>query len=433
MKEHRSLRQMVTLLAGNFFGAFGSGMLGFAIGLYILHRTGSALGMGVNMMVGPMVAVVLTPVVGYIVDTRSHKAIMISAQIGTSVGLLAFAVAFARWPQAYYAELIVLQIILTVTDRFLSTALSASLVTLFPGDQLQRVNSLNQSVLSTAQLLSPMIGAVVYTFISIGAFALVEIVFELLTLACIVQLRFAPAPATPEASAAVEDDAPVPAANRAPAEKESMLANFRAGLRYLRQNRLVFITCLFGAGVNFLFAAVNLGLPYIQVTVLKMPNTLYGLTDAGFAVGMILGGIALSLITLKQHPAIISFWSIMVLAVILTVVGIPAQMNWLMSANVVFYLLINVSIGLLIVAINTPMNTMMQKIVPPAMQGRVFMINGTLATLLMPFGTLVFGYLFDHTAAWLLFLAAGAGTFLLALGVLLYLTRSSVLADYPVE
>lgn len=40
------------MLVLKFAGTFGSSMLSFAIGLYILHRTGSALSMGVTMITG---------------------------------------------------------------------------------------------------------------------------------------------------------------------------------------------------------------------------------------------------------------------------------------------------------------------------------------------------------------------------------------------
>ncbi len=394
MKKDKTFRQMVTLLTANFFGMFGSGMLSFAIGLYILHKTGSALGMGITLMVGPLVALVLTPFVGYMVDTRSHRAIMIGAQIGTSIGLLLFALAFMWWPAFYYPEVIGLLIILTITDRFLSTALSASLVTLFPTDVLQRVNSLNQSVSSLAQLISPIIGAVIYSFVSIGAFALVEI------------------PATPAA-------------------KESLLANFAEGLRYLQGNRLILLSCLFGAGINFLFAAVNVGLPYLQVTVLKMPNTLYGITDSGFAVGMILGGVALSMITLKHHPFLVSLWGIMLLGSVLTLLGVPEQMAWPMMGNVFFYGLLNVANGIILVVINTPISTMMQKLIPQAMQGRVFMLTGTISSLLMPLGTLVFGFLFDRMAAWIILLGVGLLTLLMSFITVVYVQRTALLAEFP--
>lgn len=189
-------KQMAILMVVKFAGNFGSAMLSFAIGLYVLKRTGSALGMGFTMITGPVLSLVLTPVVGYVVDTWHHRPIMVAAQVTTSLGLLGFFFAFRAAPQAYFPEVIGLLIVLQITDNFLSTALSASLVQLFADAQLQAVNSYNQSIQSLASFLAPIVGAVVYTLVSIGSFALIEIGFELVALVGILAFKFHPAPAS---------------------------------------------------------------------------------------------------------------------------------------------------------------------------------------------------------------------------------------------
>ncbi|WP_257614345.1 hypothetical protein [Oenococcus oeni] len=80
-------------------------MLSFAIGLYILRRTRSALGMGISLVTGPIVSLCITPFVGYAVDTYSHKKIMIASQLGTIVSLLLFALFFIEFPNIYFVEL----------------------------------------------------------------------------------------------------------------------------------------------------------------------------------------------------------------------------------------------------------------------------------------------------------------------------------------
>ncbi|WP_125607217.1 hypothetical protein [Lapidilactobacillus bayanensis] len=53
-------QQLLKMLLLRFSGTFGSGMLDFAIGLYILKQTGSALSMGISLITGPLVSLVLT-------------------------------------------------------------------------------------------------------------------------------------------------------------------------------------------------------------------------------------------------------------------------------------------------------------------------------------------------------------------------------------
>ncbi|WP_179396157.1 MFS transporter [Lacticaseibacillus absianus] len=385
---HRVTPQMVKLLLSRFAGTFGSSMLAFAIGLYILRRTGSALGMGVTMITGPLVSLALTPFVGYAVDNWAHRRLMVCAQVGTTVGLIAFALAFALWPGAYYQELIALIIVLQIADNFFGTTLSASLVQLFEGDELQRVNALNQSLQSLAGFLAPVVGALVYTWVSIGQFALIEVGFELVALAGILALRFDVGPqATPVAPAA------------AAAPKPTVWQNFVEGFRYLVGARLILLVFLTSAGINFFAAALNVGLPYMMIQTLHLSNNQYGWTEAAFAIGMFLGGLLLSQLTLRRHPILVSFTWLMVIGVFTFFYALPTLTGWSSGLNTTVYIVLNVLQGGSLVFINAPVGTFMQQQIPPAVQGRVFSLSGTVATLLMPLGTLLYGVLFDRVAA----------------------------------
>ena len=412
MNKSKISTQMLKMLVIKFAGTFGSGMLNFAIGLYILHRTGSALGMGVSMITGPIVSLILTPFVGYIVDTMNHRKIMITAQITTSLGLLVFGLVFHNWPAQYFPELIGLIILLQVTDNFLSTSLTASLVQLFKGAELQRVNSLNQSITSLAAFLAPIIGALVYTLVAIDTFAYIEILFEVTALIGIVFLNFNLVKTTEKNKAVQLDtadsliDAQNPTAE-ADGPKESIWQNFQAGFHYLRHQKLMLIMMISSAGINFFFAALNVGEPYLLVNTLKLSNTQYGITDSAFAVGMFLGGLLLGAINLKQHPVNISYTCLAVLSGLLFILGIPELVGWTNSVNTIYYVVLNAFNGIILVFINTPIMTFMQQLIPHHMQGRVFSLSSTIGMMMMPLGTILYGAMFDHMTAFPIFVITG--------------------------
>ncbi|WP_203624538.1 MFS transporter [Lacticaseibacillus sp. 866-1] len=405
--------QTIKMLVLKFAGTFGSSMLSFAIGLYILHRTGSALSMGVTLVTGPVVSLLLTPFVGYVVDTMSHRRIMLSAQVVTSAALVAFGVVFKLWPAQYYAELIALIIVLQVTDNFLSTTLTASLVQLFEGSELQRVNSLNQSITSLAAFLAPLIGAWLYTLVAIDTFAYIEVLFELTALVAILLLKFRLVPPL-----------------TTPQPRESVLNNFKTGFAYVKSQKLILTVMISSAAVNFLFAAMNVGLPYLLIQTLKLSNQQYGLVDSGFAVGMFSGGILLAAITIRTHPIRFSYFNLFLLGAMFTTTGLPALFSWPSWLSTAFFWLQSMLNGVLMVLINTPANTFKQRIIPQNLQGRVFSLDLTISTLLAPIGTLVFGALFDHFAAPLLFGIAGSGLLLLTLVVTTVISRQHLL-DRP--
>ncbi|WP_203663079.1 MFS transporter [Lacticaseibacillus sp. 53-4] len=408
--------QTIKMLVLKFAGTFGSSMLSFAIGLYILHRTGSALSMGVTMITGPIVSLILTPFVGYVVDTMNHRRIMITAQVTTSIALVLFGFGFRLWPAQYYPEMIALIIALQVTDNFLSTTLTASLVQLFAPDELQRVNSLNQSIASLALFLAPLMGAMLYTLVSIDTFAFIEVLFELTALVAIFLLKFQPfAAQTPAQAAEVQ---------------ESVWQNFKTGFAYLKSQQLIFILTVSSAFLNFLFAAVNVGLPYLLIQTMKMTNNQYGFVDSGFAIGMFGGGILLSMLKMRSHPIKFSFFNIILLAILFTFTGLPAVLRWTGLLSTGYFWIQNIVNGVLIVLINTPINTFMQQVIPHHLQGRVFSLDGTISQMLAPLGTLMFGVLFDHLAAPLLFGVTGIVLIIFTL-IVTGLIRRSHLYDKP--
>lgn len=427
MNRAKLSKQMIKMLIIKFAGTFGSGMLSFAIGLYILHRTGSALGMGVSMITGPIVSLVLTPFVGYVVDTMNHRKIMMIAQSATSLGLIAFGLVFHAWPQQYYVELIALIVLLQVTDNFLSTTLTASLIQLFEGDELQQVNSLNQSITSLASFLAPIIGALVYTVVAIDTFAYIEVIFEVAALVGIMLLKYdqvAATDTTTDAEAvAVETEHEAGAVQAA----ESVWQNFREGFNYLRHQKLMLLMSFSSAGINVFFAALNVGEPFLLVTTLKLTNAQYGITDSAFAVGMFLGGIVLSLINLKQHPIKVSYFFIGILSALLFVLGIPELTGWANGVNTIYYALMNGLFGVVLVFVNTPIASMMQQIIPQNMQGRMFSLSGTLSMMMMPLGTLIYGSVFDHTRAFPVFVVSGVLLLILTIGMVLTISRKHLL------
>lgn len=406
--------QLLKMLILRFAGIFGSSMLSFAIGLYILQETGSALSMGISLVTGPLVSLILTPFVGYIVDNKNHKKIMLLCQFTISVALALFALIFQLFPEHYYIELIFLIIVLQITDNFFGTTIMASLVELFPEEKLQQVNSLTQSVSSVSTFLAPIMGSIIYSFISLGSFALLEIIFELVAFGMILGLKFNPV---------IEEMG----------EKEnnevqgSIWENFREGFSYIRKEKLILIMMLTGSVINFFFAAINVGLPFVLVNVLHFSNSQYGLTESAFALGMFIGGIILSKITLKRHPMAISYLNLLVVALLLIAMSWPLLFSTTLVGQTVYFFFLNSFLGIALVFVNTPINTFMQQVIPGKIQGRIFSLSMTLSMILMPMGTLFYGMLFDLLSPILIFIVSGIIIFIVTLSFYTFVKRKNLL------
>lgn len=190
----------------------------------------------------------------------------------------------------------------------------------------------------------------------------------------------------------------------------SLLSLFREGISYIiKTNKLIF-ALIFSMLVNFVFGAVNVGLPFLQINVLQLSNTVYGVTEAIFSLKMILSGIYLSISKSSPYPLYSSWRMINIIGLLLFIFGLSLS---LISGKIYVILIVgifNLLMGIAITWVNVPVTTWMTTQIPKNYQGRVFNIMNTGAQLLSPLGMLTFSLLFDHFNAYIIFLTAGLMT-----------------------
>ena len=86
------LRCLLTLLS-----QLGSSMLIMGISLFIFEKTNSSISFGINMIIGPLATVLLSPIIGKIIDSYSHKRIIIINQIVSTLSLILYALIFQKF------------------------------------------------------------------------------------------------------------------------------------------------------------------------------------------------------------------------------------------------------------------------------------------------------------------------------------------------
>ncbi|STY43475.1 H+ Antiporter protein [Listeria grayi] len=90
MEDHakQSQQQVFKFLLSMLTGNLGSSILTFIIGLLILKSTDSAIQFGISQVIGPLVALLLLPFTGSMIDKFDKKKVLIAAQF-LSIGSLA--------------------------------------------------------------------------------------------------------------------------------------------------------------------------------------------------------------------------------------------------------------------------------------------------------------------------------------------------------
>lgn len=86
-------------------------------------------------------------------------------------------------------------------------------------------------------------------------------------------------------------------------------------------------------------------------------------------------------------------------------------------------------LGCLVIFINTPLIAYFQTEVPADYQGRVFSIQATITSLLIPIGTVIYGVLFDLISGTWIFLGSGITLALISLVAVIRILKSKTEED----
>lgn len=138
--EKKAKLQKILIIFSHLVGRLGSSIFSFGIGLMILRETGSASNFGFTQVIGPVVALLLLPFTGSIIDKVNHKKIVVVAQLSSIFGIVLFLLANNAQILPKLILIYILHTILVVTDLFLDTTYSSSMISMVAKEEVQKNN-----------------------------------------------------------------------------------------------------------------------------------------------------------------------------------------------------------------------------------------------------------------------------------------------------
>ncbi|EGL35314.1 transporter, major facilitator family protein [Parvimonas sp. oral taxon 110 str. F0139] len=403
VKESR--KQMIKLIMTTITGNFGSSILSFIIGLLILKKTESALNFGISQVIGPLVALVLLPFVGSVIDKYNKKIVIVIAQLFSIVSLILYALSLNSNAETNLINTYMLLICLKVADQFLNNAFSSSVKRVVCEEYIQKVKSFQQIASSGVYIISPILAVFLLTKLKLIHFVLLEAVIEFITILIVLFINF-------NLIKTEESD------NN---EEKKVLKMFVEGIRYIRDKRVLVFIIFFAMFINFLFASVSVGLPYVLINEIKISDYLYGIINAAFPVAVIVSSIILSMMDDIESPLEFSFKWLRWTAGVLLFLGIALLFKLSIFSYFIVFMIFAFGVNFVGNFVNTPVFVWLTKAVPHEYQGRVFSIIETGCQLLMPLGILFYSILFDNFKSANIFIISGIA--LMVLVVLPYILK----------
>lgn len=404
---------LYTFTISKLISTFGSSVYTFGISLYVLALTGSAASFAVNLICSILPRSLMAPFAGYVADKYPKKATIIVSQLAGVLavsGLLAYSLFQGLSLVAIYAA----TVLISLSTMFTSVTFSSAIANLIDPDRIQKAMGFNQSAISIATIGGPVIGGMLFGFVSMNVFLMIQIAAGLLAVLLESTMNFKLFTNR--------------AAETAGETKGSVLAGMKEGFVYLKSNRVIMTIVTAAIGLNFFFSALMIGLPFVAVQRLKIEATHFGFIEAMIAVGMLLASIYFSIRKELKYPLLSSKRGVLVMSAILAGMGLPLVMELSYWANVAVLLALMLGFGISNVFVNTPIGVLMQKDIDEEYRGRVFGILESMAMAMMPLGYLLFGLLYDLLPAQYVIWGSSLCLFLL----IAYMIRPSVLKEaYP--
>jgi MFS transporter, DHA3 family, macrolide efflux protein len=364
-----------TIWIGQAFSLFGSAIVQFALVWWLTQKTGSATILATATLVALLPQILLGPFAGTLVDRSNRRIIMIVADAGialtTAVLIYLFVTGQVQIWHIYAAAMI-----RSLGGAFHQPAMASSTSLMVPERHLARIAGANQTLQGLISIFAPPLGALLLELYSTQAVLSIDIVTAAIA---ILPLLFIPIPQPPRI---VHVDGTL--------RQTSYLHDLREGFTYVVRWKGLLGLMLLAMALNFLIVPASSLMPLIITKVFQGGAAQLGWAESLFGAGLIAGGIVLSIWGGFKRRIVTSFCGVIGIGVGIVITG-------LVTADMFYLLLVGWFItGFAQVFANGPLTAIIQSVVSPEMQGRVFSLLVAGATAMMPLSLLIAGPVSDR-------------------------------------
>lgn len=392
-------RKTILFLSSQSLSLFGSMLVQYAIIWHVTLKTQSGASLTIATVAGFLPQILISLFAGVWADRYPRKLLIISADLLTAISTLILGVFFFFGYQELWLVYLV-SAVRSVGAGIQGPAVNALLPQIVPPGRLLKVNSINGTIQPFIMIVSPVLSGAMLSFARLEAIFFVDVI----TAACAVGLL-----------AVLKVGAHAKAAEAA---TTGYIDDLKAGFVYIARQRAIRSLFIFYAAVFFLIVPVAFLSPLLVAR--SFGEEVWRLTanEVTFFAGSILGGFSMTVWGgFKNHFRTIGL-SCILWAILFTGLGL--------TQNFIVYLVIMTFSGVPMPFLNVATTTLLQEMVEPDLQGRVFGAHQMIAHSVMPVGMLVFGPLADVVSIESLLIGASA---LLAIpGVWIFFNRRPLIA-----
>ena len=367
----------------------------FAVSYSILYTTGSAFYFSINLALMTLVSLLLLPFSGWLSDVWNKRTLIISGEIMMTIiigGLLAYSYLNGFNLIAIYITTALTSFI----NPFISNAYQAVMTEMFHADRIQKVMGYTSSIMSSAVILGPALGGVLFGlfdfYVMIFVFFIAYFISAVLDFFVKFKLYY------DEKNYVAEEDLGEAALTKANKFKKDI----SKGFVYIWGSTILKRVFIMAAIINFFTALLAIYPEKVMIVELGFDPETVGVINAFDGVGALIAGAVLGTIKQINSPIRVMKAGLQLLAVTFMLFLLPIYVSMPQFGTMIFFAAMGFTIAVLVQVINVPFLTYMQVITPQNIKGRVFSVISIFAMSIQPLGTLLYGILYDIIPYWII-------------------------------
>lgn len=395
-KRNQELRNICLYSIAKTVSIFGSSMYSFALGLYVLQITGSALNFAITLILGTIPMIVMNPFAGVIADKVDKKKLVVCMDLLSGCLLIVVYIL-----SSYYGlNLFIIYtttFLMTVFTTFFGIGLEAAKPNIVSKERLMSINSISKIIDSVSLILGPMLGGIVFSVFNIKTFIIINGISFILSGISLLFIHFK----LFEYNINEENSK----------SGVNFIKDIKEGFSYLLEKESLKNTFHILISFNFFLGfAVIVPMPYIINTVLNLGSKQFGIIQGTFPVGMIIGAIVVKKITDRFSYSYLLKKLSSMLSVFMIILGIPVLFKSFEVNDLVFvitYCVVMIFLGFIIALIDIPLIYFMQNEIPDEYRGRVLSIGLSIGKMMLPIAMVLSGLLLNYIPAYTIPIVGG--------------------------
>lgn len=345
------MNKFMVIWIGEMISTIGSGMSAFALSIYTFKQTGSVTLVALVTLLAFAPTVLLSPIGGLLADRWDRRVMMMLGEglsaIGLAMVLLATSLSYTSWI-LFYIGIFVSSFFLSV----LEPAYKASISDLVTKEDYAKASGMIQIAGASKFLIAPVIAGFLVKHVGLTTILLIDMSTIIVTLLTISIVRNT-----------------IKAPNKEQTFK-SFQEEFIEGIRFLGKQKEIRKLVLLMTGMCFFIA-------FLQTLMIPMAMHItsvekIGMLESFSAIGMLIGSILISAITVKNKYAGLKI-SLAASGVCMLFVGVFTNYYLLFIACLMFFTTLPF--------VNTLADVLIRVRIPNELQGRIWGLIGLISQI----------------------------------------------------